>query len=183
MIIFVAGIHGVGKTYLAAPIAKQLGIRHATASQLIREERGGQSWGKDKQVSEVDDNQTALISAVSRLKESDPSLLLDGHFVLRGEHGVHIPIAEKVFRCLRIDAVLLLECDVEVISVRLSERGDHSWNVADLASFAIAEAAHANRVATMLGLPLQIMRTPNPAQFKEVVEALLKRRPHIQINA
>ena len=40
MTIFVAGIHGVGKTFLAQPAAARLGMRYATASQLIREERG-----------------------------------------------------------------------------------------------------------------------------------------------
>jgi adenylate kinase len=92
---------------------------------------------------------------------------------LRGEYGVHIPIAEKVFRDLRVDAILLLEGDAEVISVRLTERGDHSWNVAGLVSFATAEVTHATSVASALGLPLRLMRTPNLAQFKEAVEALL----------
>ena len=65
MIVFVGGIHGVGKTYLGEPVAKTLGVRHATASQLIREERGLQSWGSDKRVSDINDNQRALVSAMS----------------------------------------------------------------------------------------------------------------------
>jgi len=44
MTIFVAGIHGVGKTYVAKPVAQRLGLRYATASQLIREERCRETW-------------------------------------------------------------------------------------------------------------------------------------------
>lgn len=173
MIVFVAGIHGVGKTHLAAPLAEQLGLRHSTASQLIREERGSQSWGKDKRVSDVDGNQAALISAVTRIKAGGQSLLLDGHFVLRDENGAYMPIPESVFRALQVDAILLLECNVEVISARLMERDDHSWSVADLASLASYENSHAVRVASALGLPLRVLSAPSAAEFRGAVKSLL----------
>jgi adenylate kinase len=175
MIIFVAGIHGVGKTYLSVPTAQELGIKHATASQLIREERGMQSWEQNKRVSEVDENQIALISAVRRINASRQSLLLDGHFVLRGDQGIYIPIAEKVFRELKVDAVLLLEANAQVISNRLTDRGDHSWSVADLMSFATNEAAHAVNISSTLGLPLRILQTPSSAEFKDAVVSLSTR--------
>ncbi len=55
----------------------------------------------NKLVSEVDGNHSSLISAVGKIKARHQSLLLDGHFVLRGDQGGHIPIAEEVFRELR----------------------------------------------------------------------------------
>lgn len=174
MIIFVAGAHGVGKTYLAGPVAEQLGIRHATASQLIRDERGMQSWNETKEVSDIDNNQIALISALRKLKESKQSLLLDGHFVLRENNGAHVPIEEKIFRDLHIDAVLLLEVDAEVIHARLKDRNDFSWNIASLKSFSQAEAIHAARVTSSLNLPLTVIQNPTPVQFKKIVECLLK---------
>lgn len=168
-----AGIHGVGKTFLAVPAAQQLGIQHATASQLIREERGMQSWRQDKQVIEVDSNQAALVSAVERIRADGQSLLLDGHFVLRGDKGAHIPIAESVFRDLRIDAVLLLENDIEVVFTQLTGRGDHSWSVAELTSFASDEAIHAANIASVLDLPFHVLRRTNLDGFKNAVETLL----------
>jgi adenylate kinase len=173
VIIFVAGIHGVGKTYLSVPIARQTGIRHATASQLIREERGMQSWGQDKRVSEVDDNQAALISSVGRIIVSGQTLLLDGHFVLRGGNGSDITIPEAVFRDLRVDAVLLVEGDVEVISRRLTARGDYSWNLDELVSLAIKEAAHALSITSALGIPLRVMKNPDLECFKNAVQEIL----------
>ena len=68
MTTFIAGIHGVGKTYLAKPAAVRLGMTYATASQLIREERGRASWDASKMVDDVASNQAALVAAVSRIK-------------------------------------------------------------------------------------------------------------------
>jgi adenylate kinase len=174
MIIFVAGIHGVGKTYLSVPAAQRLGILHATASQLIREERGMQSWGQNKLVSEVDENQSALISAVGKIKASQQSLLLDGHFVLRGDQEGYIPIEEEAFRDLKIDAVLLIETTSEAISNRLTARGDYSWSVTALTSFAANERAHATKVSSSIGLPLLVLSSPSQNQFEEAVERILR---------
>ena len=63
-VIFLAGVHGVGKGFLGTPVANSIGIVHLTASQLIREEKGQATWGIDKKTSDLDDNQLALIRAV-----------------------------------------------------------------------------------------------------------------------
>ena len=39
MTIFVAGVHGAGKTFATKPACQKLGLVYATASQLIQEER------------------------------------------------------------------------------------------------------------------------------------------------
>jgi adenylate kinase len=79
-VIFLAGVHGVGKGFLGTPVASALGISHLTASQLIREEKGQATWGHDKKTSDLDDNQLALIRAVAQRRLTHPSILLDGHF-------------------------------------------------------------------------------------------------------
>ncbi len=176
MIIFVAGIHGVGKTYLSGPIASQLGIRHATASQLIREERGLRTWSSDKQVSGIDENQVALISTVQRLRASGQKLLLDGHFVLRAGVGNHTEIDIQVFANLGIGAAILLEAQPETILGRLTSRGDLTWTVHELTAFAEREAAHARHVSSKLGVNLLYLQGPNEAEFLGAVEALLGTR-------
>jgi len=171
VIVFVGGIHGVGKTYLGAPAAKHLGIRHATASHLIREERGLQTWGADKRVAGIDENQAALISATARLRTGGQQLLLDGHFVLRGADGSLTEVGVQVFRDLQIRAVLLLATDIEVVLGRLHERGDHSWSESELRLLAEREEAHARLVATELRLPLKHLVSPASEEF---VDALME---------
>lgn len=174
MIIFVSGIHGVGKTFLGAPVAQQLGIRHATASQLIREERGLQSWGADKRVSGLDENQAALILATKRVHSGGQKLLLDGHFVLRGTNGEINEIDTQVFRDLQIDAVLLLEVDIGVVIERLKARGDTSWTSSELRSLAEREEAHARRVSSALGIAFRNLLAPSERQFRDAIEAILR---------
>lgn len=171
MIIFVAGIHGVGKTFLGAPVAQQLGIRHATASQLIREERDLQSWGADKRVSGLDENQAALVSAIKRLRSGGHKLLLDGHFVLRGTNGEFNEIDTQVFRDLRIGAVLLLEANTDVVMERLRTRGDTSWTSSELQTFAKLEKEHALRVSSALGITFRNLIEPSERQLSDAIEA------------
>ena len=82
MNVFVAGIHGVGKTYVAGRLPPSYGLLHTSASKLIREERALPEWNTDKRVADVDENQVALASAVARYNGKGGRLLLDGHFIL-----------------------------------------------------------------------------------------------------
>ena len=102
MVIFLAGAHGVGKTFLGKPAAESLGFEYATASSLIRDELGGQqNWERDKRTSDVDGNQEALVTAVSKIIEGDDAVLvLDGHFVLRNESGMLISLPCNIFKRL-----------------------------------------------------------------------------------
>jgi len=174
MIVFVAGIHGVGKTYLGAPTAQRLGIRHATASQLIREERGLQTWGADKRTTGIDANQAALALATARLRADGQKLLLDGHFVLRETDGSFTEIDTQVFRSLGINAVVLLGADVRVVFNRLRERGDDSWSEEGLQSLANREEAHAHRVARVLCIPVIQLINPTREEFESVLNDLIK---------
>lgn len=173
MIVFVGGIHGVGKTYLGAPAAQQLGVRHATASQLIREERGLQTWGTDKRVAGIDENQAALVSATTRLRAEGQRLLLDGHFVLRDANGSLNEVDVQVFRDLQIGAVLHLATELDVVQGRLRERGDHSWSKSELRMLADHEEAHAHRVSTELCLPLRKLFSPTSESFLTALRDIL----------
>lgn len=173
MIIFVAGVHAVGKTYLGAPAAKKMGLRYATASQLIREERGLQSWGGDKRVVGIDENQAALISAINRLRSSGEKLMLDGHFVLRGANGEFSEINLHIFRDLQIGAVLLLQASTDVVIERLRARGDSSWTESELQIFSELEATHANRIADQLGVAFTSLCSPSQEEFENAVCTIL----------
>jgi len=173
MTIFIAGVHGVGKTYLAKQATSRLGLKYATASQLIREERGRASWNSDKRVDEVEDNQAALVAAVARVKAAEQSLVLDGHFVLRDALGQHQRLSEAVFRDLGCTSIILIACPVLVVLERLAARGDNSWDEAEMASFARAEAENATVVANALRIRLVELSSPSLDEFEEALKQAL----------
>lgn len=161
MTIFVAGVHGAGKTFATKPACEKLGLVHATGSQLIREERGHATWDASKMVSDVDQNQAALISAAKRIRDSGATLVLDGHFVLRRAPGDHERLSIEVFRALECSSILVIRSPVPVLLERLQARQDSSWSEAELAEFSEAEDSHAADVARALGVPLTILDAPN----------------------
>jgi adenylate kinase len=170
MTIFVAGVHGAGKTFATKSSCLKLGLIHATASQLIKEECGHATWGDTKVVSDVDRNQAALITAVRRIRESGATLVIDGHFVLRRAPGNHELLPIDVFRALRCSSILVIRSPVPVLLERLQARGDMSWGEAELTVFSKAEDAHSEGVANALGIPLKILDSPSTNEVETCLE-------------
>ena len=173
MTVLVAGAHGVGKTYLAKPAAGRLGFRYATASQLIREERGHATWTETRQVTEIDENQIALARAVTRIIDGGEQLLLDGHLVLRSRPNEHQRLADAVFRSLRCRRIIILTAPVDVLMARLRVRGDETWTAGEIEAFSEAEIRHGQAVAETLGIDVATLASPSGAEFEAAVKASL----------
>ena len=173
-VIFLAGVHGVGKGFLGAPVASSMGVAHLTASQLIREEKGQATWGLDKKTSDLDDNQLALIRAVAQRRLTHPSILLDGHFVLRDAQGVLTPLATSVFKELHLTGVILLTEAESVIASRLALRDKGTPDVQAISELAATELKHAKAVCTELKLPFTQVHAPTLASLTDAVTTLLK---------
>ena len=165
MTVLVAGAHGVGKSYMAKPAAERLGLRYATASQLIREERGYASWTEARLVTQIDENQVALSRAVARILDGGEQLLLDGHLVLRSRPNEHQRLAESVFRSIRCRRIIILTAPVDVLLRRLRARGDETWTAGELSALSEAEVDHGSAVAAQLGIHVAILNSPSGADF------------------
>lgn len=165
MTVLVAGAHGVGKTFLAKPAAERLGFRYATASQLIRDERGLATWTETRQVTQIDENQIALAGAVARILDGGEQLLLDGHLVLRHRPNEHQRLPASVFVSLRCRRIIVVTAAVDVLMDRLRARGDDTWTAAELAAFSEAEIRHGEAIASTLNIGLSILESPSCADF------------------
>ncbi len=171
MNIFLAGVHGVGKTYLASQLPKTLGLMHTSASKLINEERTMPNWGADKRVSDVNANQVALTAAVQRHNAAGTRLLLDGHFVLLNAQGELTRLGTEVFESLNLDGVVLLEDDPNVIAMRIRERDGREAGIDHIVEFITAERSQAQMVCNELGIPHLILKAPNHDIFAEAITA------------
>ncbi|WP_310384455.1 ATP-binding protein [Roseateles sp.] len=177
-VIFLAGVHGVGKGFIGAPVAQALGVSHFTASQLIREEKGQATWGRDKKASDLDDNQRALIRAVNQRRLTHNSILLDGHFVLRNAQGTLTLLEMEVFSELHLAGVILLTEESNIIASRLAVRDKGETSIAAISELAKAESAHAQAVCRELGLPLAIIHAPTEKSVGYAVKKLLASYQH-----
>lgn len=172
-VIFLAGVHGVGKGYLGSLVSGSLDIQHLTASQLIREEKGLASWRRDKAVTDADDNQSALIRALERKRESERTLLLDGHFVLRASNGDVIRLEQGVFADLKLAGAILL-CDApEKIAERLLLRDGVYTSPDSIEVLAAEEEAHAREVCGALGISLKVLVAPTEVCLAEAIRDLV----------
>lgn len=84
--IFISGVHGVGKSYFCDMVKAATGIESYSASTLITQKKHS-GFAKDKLIPDIDDNQQYLLQAVNELKGSGQNFILDGHFCLLNATG------------------------------------------------------------------------------------------------
>ncbi len=157
-VIFVAGIHAVGKSSTCKLLSDETGIPHYTASQIIREEKQSAISDNSKLVADVAENQRLLIQGVSRLLR-DGNLLLDGHFTMRRKaDGAIEAIHIDVFSQLRIGGVILFIDQPKEIAKRMYSRDGVAMPVDEFHEHQEAEILHARHVTSALGLPLAVLQ-------------------------
>lgn len=147
--IFVGGIHGVGKTYFCNIIKEILEIKNYSASQLVAGRRE-KSFSADKFVSDIDDNQALLLNAINDLRQTDEEFILDGHFCLLNEKGVITRISMGTYTLLKPDAMILLLESPEVIAQRRLQRDGIRQDECIINDFQCAEIAYATEIARLV---------------------------------
>lgn len=154
--IFLGGVHGVGKGTVCERIFSPAGYHCVTASGLIAEQ--GRKTDENKRVSSVTDNQTVLIKALENKSKNHRRLLLDGHFTLINKKNEIEPINKDVFRSMKINQLLLVKGKVEEIVNRLMSRDDYKWDASFIERFQKEEEAHARYISKDMGIPLHIIK-------------------------
>ncbi|HUW36182.1 MAG TPA: ATP-binding protein [Rhodocyclaceae bacterium] len=157
-VIFVAGVHAVGKTTACAHAASTLGIAHYTASGLIKAEKASAIPVQGKSIADVDGNQTLLIHGVEKARSRHQGrIILDGHFTLATLEGRIELIAMDVFRALVVDGVVVYHDEPVAIATRLNQRDGETRRSEVVAEHQEAELKHARMVANELRVPLKLL--------------------------
>ncbi len=165
MNVFLAGAHGVGKSYLGARAAASAGYVSVSASKLINEERQEVTWTVDKRVTDADANQQALITAVRRRNNAGDRLLIDGHFVLFGTDCEIIKLDTDVFAGLNLAHIILVETSVQTAFERSRNRGTNYRSHDDVSRMMQAEQAHAKAVAAALRINMVVLISPTQREL------------------
>lgn len=153
MVIFVAGIYGVGKSTLCSFLSKELNIPNFSAGDLISEVNG-EKYGSNKVVKDKNGNQDILVSAINEKYKTTNTFLLAGHFcIFNAENEVDM-LPDFVFGNMNIGAILLLEADVKTIIEHLSKRDGKHYSDLSIEKLQISEREQAEKISSQIGVPL-----------------------------
>lgn len=172
MIIFLAGVHGVGKTTLVKSCVDKIGIEYATASSIIQKESNRINWDINKLTEEIETNQEILIRGFTRIKTNKKTLILDGHFVIRDSQGIIVKLPPDTFKRLGIEIVILLESNPYEIQKRLKKRGSN-LSIQSIIEISKEELLHAKFVCNELKLKLIRLSSPSIYEFENSLKYFL----------
>jgi len=153
--IFISGVHGIGKSFFCDKVKTDLGIATYSASQLISERKHA-GFASDKLIPDIDDNQQYLLMAVRELNETTREYLLDGHFCLLDSAGQVTRIPLGTFLSLKPEAIVLLTENPDIIAERRKHRDQIDHESDAIQDFQQEEVTYATEVAKTLGVPLKV---------------------------
>lgn len=151
-IIFVAGIHGVGKSTLCKELEKSIPVTHITASSVIKSYVRQEQ--QNKQVADVKKNQNILIEGLKLLDSTHGMMLLDGHFVLLNKESDLEQIPYETYEQLTPKAIVVIHHNPSVILLRLKARDDKNYDLGLLARMQKLEVECALSTASKLAVPV-----------------------------
>jgi len=177
-IIFVAGIHGVGKTSCCQSMVDIMGIPHFTASAIIKSEQATAIDNQTKSVKNVGANQTVLINGVKRILKNlnDRPWLLDGHFCIWNINGQAEAIEPCVFQHLGVSKIIVFEDSPSEIHARLSDRDMSNYDVDKLRQIQEMELNQAQLVAKNLSIPVTILTAFDMKGFQNAIGKIYEQR-------
>ena len=172
-IIFVGGVHGVGKTTFSQMVSDALKIPTYSAGSLIREHLG-ETPSHDKKVANVSGNQDVLVEAVRALKLVRQRIILDGHFCLRDKKGLISPVPLRTYQALNVRLAIVVREEPELIQARLHERDGTPQACEEIRQFQDAEQSWASEIAIAMRIPLRVLRSGEVHQAIEYIQLLGK---------
>lgn len=158
-IIFIAGVHGVGKGTVCIKIELLTGFPHYSASSLIKSIKNS-DVDKNKVVIDASKNQDDLLTAIAQLGAKTEYILIDGHFCLQTRSGIFdIPIS--TFKGMDLAGILLLTDDISEIHRRLHNRDGKSLDENTLGELQDREKIRAKYIAEKLDVPMSEAKIHN----------------------
>ncbi|WP_289054259.1 ATP-binding protein [Carboxylicivirga marina] len=152
-LIFLGGIHGVGKGTFCKKLSNEIQLECVTASQLI-------NWAKinnnkqSKTVENINNTQQILINSLNERKKDRTPFLLDGHYCLLNQEKKPTSIDILTFKKITPGLLLILTEDSKVIKSRLEERDQMTYTLDLINQMQELEIAHAKLLSSKLEVEL-----------------------------
>lgn len=168
-LVFVGGIHGVGKSTLCSTACQEIGCVHLTASELIKIATL-ESLSVDKKVPDIKGNQEILAKGLSEVRLKEKDYVLDGHFTLLDGAGNIQEIPISTFETIRPDQFVVVTETAKIIAKRLKARDKRSYDEALLKKMQDSEISHAKRIGKALNIPVHFVSSNDSKEFIEILE-------------
>lgn len=173
-IIFLGGVHGVGKNTLCSVSLSDTHIIALSASEVLR-------WSEispkeNKKVNDINATQDRLIEGLRRMVELDRKYVLDGHFCLIDKDGEVKRVPFETFRAINPSGIVVLTDSPSLIVKRLRERDNTKYAASLIDSFQQEEVAYAKEVANILSIPFIEFKgaRSSAVEFREFIRELFK---------
>ena len=177
-VIFIGGIHGVGKSTLCKKLCNDLGLEYLSASKLIgdyKNELARKNLDDGKSVANINDNQDILVEAVKGIVSLNEKFLMDGHFTLLDSKKAVQPIPLSTFASIMPGALIVLIDDPAAIQGRLLSRDHTDYDLKLLEAMQTQEVKHAEYVGIKLNIKTFHARIDNYDYVKQIATDSLGR--------
>lgn len=170
--IFIGGIHGVGKTSLCKDLATQHEIPHFSASKLISNEKE-EVYSLNKLIPDIEQNQDLLSNSLNRLTISS-WFLLDGHFCLLNQSSEITRIPYETFSRISPTIIIVLTDLIGSIQERFSQRDGYQFDSNLLESFQTAEIEYAREISNQLNIPFFVAQSGDSKRIHEIMSKIIQ---------
>lgn len=150
-IIFIGGIHGVGKGTICKEIASKIDLIHITASEILKWNEISSS--DNKLVNNISSTQERLINGLKSLIKNDKRYLLDGHFCLLNSNGIPCKIDEDTFDSINPKIISIVIDDIGKIVDRLEKRDNKKYDIKILDELQKMEIEYAKYLSKKYSIP------------------------------
>lgn len=157
-IIFIGGIHGVGKSSICQHICRELNMEYLSASELIKWQEINED-SKNKKVKDIPDTQNRLLKGLKNTLQKHKTYLLDGHYCLLNKDSEVEKISMDIFIQINPKVLCLIICDIKEIKKRLEIRDNKPYKYELLEQLQNSELDYAKHLSVALDIPLCIEKS------------------------
>ncbi len=150
-IIFIGGIHGVGKGTICKKISVSKKITHLSASDVLKWDEISKK--ENKLVNNLDTTQIRLIKGLDALIQNTDTYLLDGHYCLLNSKNKPEKISEKTFEIIDPKVMTIVIEDTEIIYERLKQRDGTLYSLSLLNEMQEIEIEYAKFLSSKYNKP------------------------------
>ncbi len=149
-LVFISGVHGVGKSTLCGKINDALYIKVKSCSDIIKD--NSVYIENSKVVDKAEANQNALIFGLTEFRNNP--LLLDGHFCLIGQNEEIIELDFKIFDQISPTLIINITASAKVIYRRMMERDGSTFPLSLIDDLQIQETKNSHEFGKLRGIPV-----------------------------